>query len=59
MTWASQVALMVRNPLAKAQDTRDAGSITGFRRSPGGRNGNPLQYSCLEYSTARGPWGCI
>ena len=58
MTWASQVALMVKNPLAK-QDTRDAGSITGFRRSPGGRNGNPLQYSCLESSTARGPWAGI
>ena len=38
--------------------------IPGLGRSPGGRNGNPLQYSCLEnphgwrsladYS----PWGC-
>ena len=24
------------------------GSITGLRRSPGGRHGYPLQYSCLE-----------
>ena len=26
----------------------DAGSISGLGRSCGGRNGNPLQYSCLE-----------
>ena len=26
----------------------DLGSIPGLRRSPGGRDGNPLQYSCLE-----------
>ena len=25
----------------------DAGLIPGSGRSPGGRNGNPLQYSCL------------
>ena len=26
----------------------DQGSIPGLGRSPGGGNGNPLQYSCLE-----------
>jgi len=26
----------------------DPGLIPGLRRSPGGRHGNPLQYSCLE-----------
>ena len=26
----------------------NAGSIPGWERSPGGGNGNPLQYSCLE-----------
>ena len=26
----------------------DVGSIPGSGRSPGGGNGNPLQYSCLE-----------
>ena len=26
----------------------DPGSIPGLGRSPGGGNGNPLQYSCLE-----------
>jgi len=28
----------------------DLGSIPGLGRSPGERNGNPLQYSCLENS---------
>ena len=27
---------------------RDAGLIPGSGRSPGGGNGNPFQYSCLE-----------
>ena len=29
-------------------DTRDLGLIPGLGRSPGGGNGNPLQYFCLE-----------
>ena len=29
-------------------DLGDPGSIPGSGRSPGGGNGNPLQYSCLE-----------
>ena len=33
----------------------DAGSVPGLGRSPGGRHGNPLQYSCLENSMDRGP----
>ena len=48
MFWASQVALVVKDPSANAGDIRDMGSIPGSRRSPGGRYGNPLQYSCLE-----------
>ena len=47
---------MVKNPPANAGDTRDMGSIPGSGRSPGVRNGNPLQYSCLENSTDRGTW---
>ena len=46
--WASQVALMVKNPPASAGDIRDAGSIPGSGRLPGEGNGNSLQYSCLE-----------
>ena len=34
----------------------DAGSIPGSGRSPGGRNGNPHQYSCLENPIDRGNW---
>ena len=34
----------------------DPGSIPGLGRSPGGGNGNPLQYSCLENPMDRGPW---
>ena len=34
----------------------DAGSIPGLKRSSGGRNGNPLQYSCLENPMDRGAW---
>ena len=34
----------------------DLGSIPGLGRSPGGGNGNPLQYSCLENSMDRGVW---
>jgi len=34
---------------------RDTGSIPGSGRSPGGGNGNPLQYSYLENSIDRWP----
>ena len=39
---------VVKNPPANAGDARDAGLIPGLGRSPGGGNGNPFQYSCLE-----------
>ena len=42
------MALVVKNPPANAGDIRDAGSIPGLGRPPGGGHGNPLQYSCLE-----------
>ena len=47
---------VVKNPLADAADVRDLGSIPGSERSPGGRNGSPLQYSCLENPMDRGAW---
>ena len=34
----------------------DASLIPGSERSPGGGNGNPLQYSCLENPMDRGAW---
>ena len=47
---------MVKNLPATAEELRDAGSIPGVGRSPGGGNGNPLQYSCLENPMVRGAW---
>ena len=41
----------VKNPLAK---TGDAVLIPGLEIFPGGRNGNPLQYSSLENPMDRG-----
>ena len=47
------VVLVVKNPLA---DVRDGGSIPGSGRSPGGGDGDPLQYSCLENPIDREVW---
>ena len=44
---------MVRNPPANAGDT---GLISRLGRSPGERNGSPLQYSCLGNPMDRGAW---
>ena len=42
---------VVKNPPA---NERDVGSIPGLGRSPGGGNGNPFPYSCLENSIDSG-----
>ena len=43
-----------------AGETGDAGLIPGSRRSPGGGNGNPLQYSCLKNPKNRGAcWATV
>ena len=47
---------MMKNLPANAGDTGDLGSVPGLGRSPGGGNGNPLQYSCLENPMDRGAW---
>ena len=39
-----------------ARNAEDSGSIPGSGRSPGGGNGNPLQYSCLGNTVDRGAW---
>ena len=41
---------------ASTGDIRDAGSIPGSGRSPGGKHGNPLQYVCLENCMDRRAW---
>ena len=53
---ASQVVLGVKNPPAKAGDTRDLGLIPGLGRSPGEGHSKPLQGSCLENPMDRGAW---
>ena len=45
---------MVKNSPASAGDVRDAGSIPGLGRSPGGGHGNVPQYSSLENPIDRG-----
>jgi len=49
---------------ASADNAGDPGSILGLGRSPGEGNGNPLQYSCLEWKSHEqrclvgySPWG--
>ena len=54
--WAFQKALVVKNLLASPGGTRDMGLIPESGRSPGGRNGSPLQCSCLEDPEDRGAW---
>ena len=39
-----------------ASHAGDLGLLSGWGRSPGERNGNPLQYSCLEDSMDGGAW---
>ena len=54
----------IQNPAASAGDTGDMVSAhPRSGRSPGGGDGNPLQYSCLEIRGQRslaayGSWGC-
>ena len=50
---------MVKNPSANSGDIRDTGSIPSSGRSPGGGDGNPLQYSCLKNHMDRGAWQVI
>ena len=40
----------------QCRDMRDAGSVPGLGRSPGGGHGNPLQDSYLENPSDRGAW---
>ena len=58
--WASQVALVIKNPSANEVDIRDVGSIPDLGRSPWKGDGNTLlpgephgQWSLVGYS----PWG--
>ena len=50
------MAPVVKNLPANGEDARDEGSIPGSGRSPGGGQGNPLHYYCLEKPMDRGVW---
>ena len=60
---ASQVALVVKNLLADAENAIDSGYDPWVGKIPWGRNGNSLQYSCLKNSMHKrslvgySPWG--
>ena len=55
---------VVNNLPASARAAGDGGSIPGLGRSPAVRQGNLLQYSCLENPMDKrslvgySPWGC-
>ena len=53
VTYPDTYAQMIKNLPANIGDTS---LIPGSERSPGERNGNPLQYSCLGSPTDRGAW---
>ena len=48
--------LSSKESACNAEAAGDLGSIPGSERSPGGGNGNPLQYSCLDNHMDRGTW---
>ena len=51
---------MVKNPPVNGGDVRDKGSVTRLGRSLGGRQDNPLHYSCLENPMNRGAlWAIV
>ena len=50
------MALVVKNLPTNAGGTEKQVQFLGLGRSPGGGNGNPLQYSSLENPMDRGAW---
>ena len=55
-SWETGPSLVVLIVRCQGRRTRDVGWIHGLGRSPGGGNGNALQYSCLEKPMDRGAW---
>ena len=55
--WSSRVAPVVKNPPPNARDMGGDGSIPGLGRSPGGGQGNPLQYSAWRIPWTEEPGG--
>ena len=55
-TWMNSVCNIGSDGKVCVYDAGDLGSIPGLGRSLGERNGNPLQYYCLENPMDRGAW---
>ena len=53
--WA-HVSFVAQTVKVSTYNAGDLGSIPGSGRSPGGGNGNPPQYSCLENPMGGGAW---
>ena len=51
------MASLMLSSKESACNERDMGSISELGRYSGGRNGNPLQYSCLGNPMDREAWG--
>ena len=47
---------MIENTPVNAGTVGDEDSVPGWERSPGGGNGNPLQYSCQDNPMDKGAW---
>ena len=54
--WSDLAAAAAADRKESASNAKDLGSIPGSGRSPGERNGYPLQHSCLENSINRRIW---
>ena len=57
ITWASQVALVVKNLPADAGDIRDTGSVPGLGRCSGEGKGNPYSILAWRISWTEEPGG--
>ena len=55
-SWSFLNGSLGNESTCNARDIGDVSLIPGLGISPGGGNGNPLQYSCLKNPKDRGPW---
>ena len=55
-TVTCQVVMVVKNPSTNSSDVKDMSLIPRSEKSPGERNGNAVQYSCLGNPMDRGAW---
>ena len=56
LEWVLPSGSAGKGPACNSGDRGDMGSVSGWGRSPGGGNGNPFQYSCLENPLDIGAW---